>query len=97
MDFTEYVMPELLVLIPVLYAIGVWIKASKVPDHRIPFILGGLGIILSGLWLFATKDFDGSKTIALAIFTALVQGVLVAAAAVFANQLIKQYQESKGG
>lgn len=54
MNFNDYVLPELLVLIPVLY------------------VLGTQGVSAE------------------AVFTSIVQGVLVTAAAVYANQLIKQ-------
>ena len=43
MDFTEivkeFVKPELLVLVPVLYLIGVCIKNTAIKDKFIPFIL----------------------------------------------------------
>ena len=32
MDFQEYIKPELLVLIPVLYLIGMGLKKSAMPD-----------------------------------------------------------------
>lgn len=90
MDYKEFVKPELLLLIPVLYALGVWIKNSKVLDWKIPFILGGVGIGLSVIYLFSVSDLGNSQAIATLVFTALTQGVLVTAAAVFANQLIQQ-------
>ena len=52
MDFTEivkeFVKPELLVLVPVLYLIGVGIKNAAIKDKFIPFILGITSIVLCG-------------------------------------------------
>lgn len=86
MDFANYVAPELFVLIPVLYGIGAIIKnTEKISDKYIPAILTGVGVLLSCLYVFGT---DGVT--AMSVFTSIVQGVLVTAAAVYTNQLIKQ-------
>lgn len=90
MNYQEYIKPELLILIPVLYFIGVGIKKSKVKDNLIPLLLGSAGIILSGIYLFAAEQVVGSQAVFTAIFTAITQGILCAAAAVYANQIIKQ-------
>ena len=53
MDFKEYIKPELIILIPVLYVIGAGIKKCKrISDNCIPLILGIIGTILSALWVF---------------------------------------------
>lgn len=86
MEFTEFIKGELLVLIPVLYAIGGGLKKSKlVKSNFIPLTLTGLGLLLSSLYVVGTEGFS-----ALALFTAIVQGVLCAGAAVLVNQNIKQ-------
>ena len=90
MDFTEYVKPELLVLIPVLYLIGAAVKKSKVADKFIPWILGGVSVALSALWILATSFPVNAEEAAQAIFTAFTQGVLIAGASVYINQLVKQ-------
>lgn len=95
MNFEEYVKPELLILIPVLYLVGLAIKKSNIADKFIPFLLGIVGVLLSGLYLFATEDINGSQAVATAIFTAITQGVLVAGASVYANELIKQAGKDK--
>ena len=43
----EFVKPELLILIPVLYLIGAGLKNSKFKNNLIPIALGIFGIILS--------------------------------------------------
>ena len=95
MNYQEFINPELLVLIPVLYFIGVAIKKSEIKDKLIPFILGAIGVLLSGIYIFATDEINGSQAVATAIFTAITQGVLVAAASVYVNQLIKQSQKDE--
>ena len=90
MELLEYIKPELLVLVPVLYLIGVAVKNSKIADKLIPFILGGVAIVLSALWIFATGEMVNTSDVVMAIFTAITQGVLIAGASVYVNQLVKQ-------
>ena len=37
MYFEEFIKPELLILIPVLYAVGIGLKKSRVSDTLIPY------------------------------------------------------------
>lgn len=90
MELNEYIKPELLVLIPVLYLIGIAVKKSKVADKFIPWILGGVSVALSALWILATSFPATAADAALAVFTAITQGVLIAGASVYVNQLAKQ-------
>lgn len=86
MDFTEYIKPELLLLIPALIGLGSILKnTEKIKDNYIPLILTGVSIILSCLYVLGT---DGIT--AVSIFTAIVQGLLCVAGAVYSNQLVKQ-------
>ena len=90
----EFIKPELIVLIPVLYIIGLGFKkTSLIKDKFIPVALGLISIILTGLYIFATTYMTGAKEITMAIFTALTQGVLIAGASVYANQIYKQLQK----
>lgn len=95
MSYQEFIKPELLILIPVLYFIGEAIKKSKISNTLIPLLLGCTGILLSGIYLFASTEIIGVQAIATAVFTALTQGVLCAAASVYTNQLIKQAGKGK--
>jgi multidrug transporter EmrE-like cation transporter len=90
MNYQDYIKTELLILIPVLYFIGIGLKKSKFSDKWIPLTLGLIGIFLSFVWIIATTDIYDIKSIALAIFTAVTQGVLIAGASVYANQLYIQ-------
>jgi hypothetical protein len=95
MDYQNYIKSELLILVPVLYIVGLGFKKSKIPDKWIPFILGITGIVLSVVWVIATTDIFGVQEIAWAIFTAVTQGILVAGASVYANQLYIQAKKEE--
>ena len=85
-EIKQFILPELLVLVPVLYILGAGIKKTTlIPDKFIPIILGTCGIILSCLWVIANTGFS-----AISIFTAITQGILVAGASVYINQIVKQ-------
>ena len=97
MDFLSYIKPELLILIPVLYALGLFFKSSKkISDNTIPVLLMVISIVLVLVWVFMGGVPSTGQEIATAIFTAIVQGVLLAAVAVFVNQLYKQSQGAGG-
>ena len=90
----NYIKPELLVVALVLYIIGMGLKKTeKINDKYIPIILGVLGIIIAGIYVLATSVFNDYQSILMAIFTALVQGILVAGLSVYSNQIIKQLQK----
>ena len=92
----NYVKPELIVVAAVLYFIGMGLKkAQVVPDKYIPLILGAAGIVVCAIWVAATCPFDTGQNIAMAIFTAIVQGILVAGLSTYVNQIIKQAQKTE--
>ena len=87
----NYIKPELIVVAVVLYFVGMWLKkAQAVKDKYIPLILGGIGIILCAIWVFATSTIGSRQDIAMAVFTAIVQGILVAGVSTYINQIVKQ-------
>jgi NhaP-type Na+/H+ or K+/H+ antiporter len=78
MDFLNYIVQEALIVIPVLWILGVFLKRTpKIKDWVILWILLGVGVAF---------------TVAILGFTAeaIMQGVLVAGAAVLGHQLVKQ-------
>ena len=95
MNYQDYIETELLILVPVLYLIGIGLKKSKLPDKWIPITLGLSAVVLSAIWVVATADISSLKEAASAIFTAVTQGVLVAGASVYANQLYIQAKKEK--
>ncbi|MDO4600155.1 MAG: phage holin family protein [[Ruminococcus] gnavus] len=88
----NYVKPELIVVAVVLYFIGMGLKhAQAVKDKYIPLILGGLGIVLCAVWVFASCcPISTGQEIAMAVFTAIIQGILTAGLSTYVNQTIKQ-------
>ena len=88
MDYIKYISPELAVLIPALYALGAILKnTKKIKDNYIPLILTGVSLVLTCLYVVGTQGIS-----AVSIFTAIVQGLICVAVAVYGNQLIKQLQ-----
>lgn len=91
MDFSQYIKPELLILVPVLFVLGEIIKKTEfVKANWIPAILGITGVILSALYVWATSGFS-----VMMIFVSVTQGILVAGASVYVDQIIKQGIELK--
>ena len=95
MEYQSYLKKEFLILVPVLYFIGIGLKKSKLPDKWIPFTLGALAVMLSAIWVIATTDISNLQEAALAIFTAVTQGVLAAGMSVYANQLYIQARKEE--
>ena len=90
MDFMTYVKPELAVLIPALLGLGMVLKhTQKIKDNYIPLILTGASLALSCLYVVGTEGVT-----ALSIYTAIVQGFICVAGAVYSNQLYKQATKS---
>ncbi len=90
MEFMDFIRPELMSLVPVMYFIGMAFKKSKISDRWIPLILGAISILICALWVCATSDIGNIRDMALAMFTSITQGVLVAGLSVYINQLYRQ-------
>lgn len=87
----NYVKPELLVVAVVLYFVGMGLKkAQYFADKHIPAALGISGCVLAALYVFGTTQITNLQEASMAVFTALVQGLLVAGLSTYVNQLIKQ-------
>ena len=87
----NYIKPQLIIVSIALYFIGVWIKDTEyIKDKWIPVILGIVSIIICAIWVMATTPIGSGQALLMAIFTAIIQGILVAALSTYVNQLIKQ-------
>jgi hypothetical protein len=83
MDILKYINENYVIIVAVLYVLGVLLKNSpKVPDWTIPWILLLVGVGFS-VWM---GGFSAQV---------VIQGFLVAGAAVMGNQLFKQTLEGK--
>lgn len=92
----NYVKPELIVVALVLYFIGMWLKQSQtVKDKYIPLLLGGIGVAISAIYVFAACACGTGQEIALAVFTAITQGILVAGLSTYINQMVKQLKKEE--
>ena len=92
----NYVKPDRIVVAIVLYFIGIWLKkAAFMKDKYIPLVLGIVGIFVCGIWVMATASFATGQDIALAVFTAIVQGILVAGLSTYVNQIFKQLNKEE--
>ena len=81
MDFMEYITENALILIPVLYVIGMFLKALEfIKDKYIPCILLVIGVAFSIALIGLNVN-------------SVIQGILVSGATVLGNQLIKQYKK----
>lgn len=81
MDLLKYTVENCLVLIPALNVIGQIVKGIERIDNKfIPLILLVFGVLGSVGILGFSAD-------------AVVQGVLVTGAAVYGNQLVKQFKQ----
>ena len=90
----NYIKPELLITAVALYFMGIALKeAQAVKDKYIP--LGGVGILVCGIYVFATCSCNTAQDIAMAVFTSMTQGVLVAGLSTYVNQLIKQLEKDE--
>ena len=88
----EYISPEVIWLVPCLYALGSIVKKSKrIDDTLIPTILCVVGIFLSALVSFASREPQGWIQWVILAAVSLGQGYVIAAAAICLNQLIKQH------
>lgn len=94
MDFSQYIRPELLILIPVLNLIGMFFKKARLLNCKyIPLILGGAGIALGAAYAMLFPK-SGCDMLQSALMGAL-QGILCAGMAVYGHQMSRQMKRSK--
>jgi 4-hydroxybenzoate polyprenyltransferase len=90
----SFIKPELFVLIVFLYCLGLFLK--KIPSFKAEWLIP---IILLGVSLFITIIYTGvvveGKFTPVVIVTAIIQSVIIAAIAVFGNEIIKQLTQKR--
>lgn len=92
----NYVKPELIVVAVALYFIGMAMKqAQSVKDKYIPLLLGGVSIVLCAIWVLATSEIGNGQQVAMAVFTAITQGILVAGLSTYVDQIKKQVHKDE--
>jgi len=85
----EFIRPELFLLVAFLWCIGLFLKKAPwfTADWMIPFVLLGISIVITIVYMAIVA---GQGFTAVVIVTGIIQAVLIAALAVFGNELIKQ-------
>lgn len=86
MGFNDYIRPELMVLVPVLYFIDVGLKKVGLSAKWRPLTLGIIGIALAALYVMATNNISSVQERLMAVFAAITQGILVAGAGVWVTR-----------
>ena len=93
---TDYIKPELVVVAVVLYVLGIGLKKTMmIKDKWIPVVLGIAGIVLCSVWVLANCPVDSEQEVAMAVFTAVVQGILATGASTYVNQIFKQLKKEE--
>ena len=83
MDFMNYIIENALILIPVLYILGSFLKGlESIKDKYIPLVLLTISIGFSVAIIGFSVD-------------AIIQGILVTGVTVLGNQLIKQSKKDE--
>lgn len=92
----NYVKPELIIVAVALYFLGMALKqAQNVKDKYIPLLLGGVSIVLCAIWVLATSEIGNGQQVAMAVFTAITQGILVAGLSTYVDQIKKQIHKDE--
>lgn len=90
-DLLDFIAPEMLIIIVVLYVLGMGLKnTTLLKDKYIPLALGVLAIFLcAAKLLIGSVPLTGNDWVAF-LFESITQGVLCAGIAVYGNQIVKQ-------
>lgn len=88
-DIITSIKPPLLVLLPILYAIAEMIKITPLKRWKIPFVLWGVSVALTIIYLFI------SAITLQNVFVGIIQGTLIVMMTVGGNQFIKQATEKR--
>ena len=90
-QITNYVKPELIVVAIALYFVGMALKqAQAVKDKYIRLSLAESALQSVQSMCLPPAPAVPDKDIAMAIFTAITQGILIAGLSTYVNQIIKQ-------
>lgn len=98
MDILEivqsYMNPQIYALAIAIYIVGIGLKkAHMINDRHIPLLLGGISMIFVALSVLSSNTITTFQEVCGAIVTIFVQGMICAAIAVYANQILRQLQK----
>lgn len=87
----EFIRPELVVLIPVLFLIGAGLKQAEWVNNKwIPLLLGAFGVALSLVYMVSVSTVTSVQSAMALLFSGITQGILCAGGSVYVHQLFKQ-------
>ncbi len=88
-NILDFIRPELFILIVFLYCVGLFLKKGTWfrKDWMIPYILLGVSFLITLAYVCIVLE---EGFLAPVIVAVIIQSVLIAAVAVFGNELIKQ-------
>lgn len=92
MDLNNYINPQLLIGIPFLIIIAKIYKDTSKSGKLIPVLLGMIGIMFAIFYQWMVIEGTLTRT---CVVTGIVQGILIAGAAVYGHQLVKQAKNFK--
>lgn len=82
----QYILPDVMIIIPVLIIIGMMLKkAEYIKDWLIPILLAVVGVLLAVVTIGARDNYSTES-----IVTGIIQGILATGMAVYGHQLYVQ-------
>lgn len=73
----EYIDPQLIILVPMLWGIGMAVKKSSIKNRFIPFILLLCSCAVVMLHLFSTNTVLDSQAVSACLFAGITQGSVI--------------------
>lgn len=87
----EYIKPELLVLVPILWYIGTKIKAAKkIEDWVIPFVLMAISVVIALSYVLIISGLNP-----MAMWVGIMQGLAIAVLEGYFYQIYKQSTKNR--
>lgn len=77
MNIQDYIKPELLILVPSCWGLGLMLKSTPINNQWIPLVLGIFSVCMACLWVFSTVV----EPVTMGVFVAVTQGIICWAAA----------------
>lgn len=94
----EYMKSELLILLPVLYVAARILHNTNMNEKKLPFVLLAISIVMCACYVFGTSQTQTLQEILMALFTSIVQGVLLCGTSIYGGiifQIMGQQKSNK--
>lgn len=88
-EIIQYFKKETMLIAALLWCLGLFIKKAPFKhDWIIPFVLLGVGVIITPIYMIIVEQANGN--IGAVVISGIIQGVFAATLAVFGNEAKKQ-------